>query len=791
MSDGYDDDYSGSQSDWGTNDDDATFDGDQSDSNYQRDWGLSDDRATFTGNPFENQVGYENTFDSGVPRPVIGSETPGELGYIPGINTSAFDPVYGTSGGAPQDDYIVRALNAIKRLYGRITKDDLAKLGLTAATVGDILSRRRRQNAMNVSSGKWTADPSLVATRTQLAQASTPFTGQATMGRQSFAPTTYAPRTAAQGGVMGLAAGGLRDGAFIIPADVVSHFGNGSSEAGLAFLSKKLGATPIKGKGDGMSDSINTTIEGRQRAKVANEEAMVSPEKVAALGKGNPKQGAKVLYAMMDRVRQARTGTKKQGKQIKPEKFAPGGIAGYANGGAVAFRLGGGITGNIDPASQTAVGSASNDLLNTEGGQAGSGATTTGTGAATTVAPINTGIAAWATPYVEDYVSKGFALANAPYEAYTGTLSAGYSDLQKDAFEGYKDWAMPASYGAATSMLSGAASKLGGLKYAPTAFTNQYSAPAGYQATQFTNQYTSPEAYQSALFNTGLGEVKSVQDYMNPYLQNVTDIEAREARRQSAITGLSQQAKMAQAGALGGSRDAIMRAELARNLGTQIGDIQSKGLQSAYDRALAQRLEESKASLESQRLGELSRQYGYTQGMSAAELQAKFGLSAQEATELSKQFKFKGEQEAAAKRAEYALAAQKAQEESKQFGATYGLDALKAQAAAAQGMGTLAGEEARYGLAGLKAQLEAGNTQRTIEQEGLDAAKAQFDEEQGYDLKMQQYKQSLLKGLPIEAGPGVAPPSLTTEMIQGITGLIEAYPAMKEYYEGMYGKIFG
>jgi hypothetical protein len=113
-----------------------------------------------------------------------------------------------------------------------------------------------------------------------------------------------------------MAAGGLKEGSFIVPADVVAHLGNGSSEAGLKMLAKKYGAMPIKGPGDGMSDSIPTTIEGKQRARVANDEAVISPAVTAKVG---PKQ----LYSMLDKVRKARTGTTKQGKQINPMRYMP------------------------------------------------------------------------------------------------------------------------------------------------------------------------------------------------------------------------------------------------------------------------------------------------------------------------------------------------------------------------------------------------------------------------------------------------------------------------------------
>lgn len=127
----------------------------------------------------------------------------------------------------------------------------------------------------------------------------------------------------AQGGLAALKAGGLREGAFIVPADVISHLGNGSSEAGMKIIKERLNARPIKGPGDGMSDSIPTTIAGRQKARVANEEAEIPPEVVASLGGGSMEKGAKKLYEMMDEVRQARTGKKKQAPQIRADKHVP------------------------------------------------------------------------------------------------------------------------------------------------------------------------------------------------------------------------------------------------------------------------------------------------------------------------------------------------------------------------------------------------------------------------------------------------------------------------------------
>ena len=119
----------------------------------------------------------------------------------------------------------------------------------------------------------------------------------------------------AAGGLMGLAKGGMASGGFVVPADVVSALGNGSTDAGLRKLNSMMGQVkPIKGKGDGLSDSIPTNIDGKQRAKVADGEAYIDPKTVKRLG------GAKKLYAMMDKIRAQAHGKTSQQRKVNPAK---------------------------------------------------------------------------------------------------------------------------------------------------------------------------------------------------------------------------------------------------------------------------------------------------------------------------------------------------------------------------------------------------------------------------------------------------------------------------------------
>jgi hypothetical protein len=128
---------------------------------------------------------------------------------------------------------------------------------------------------------------------------------------------------------------------------------------------------------------------------------------------------------------------------------------------------------------------------------------------------------------------------------------------------------------------------------------------------------------------------------MDPYMQNVVGIQQREAARASDIQRNQNQAQAVQSGAYGGGRQAIVEAERQRNLATQQGDIQARGLQDAYSRGQTQFNTENQ-------LREQSRQYGaglglqglqtaltgagqqFQQGMDVNKLQAGYGTQQQQ-----------------------------------------------------------------------------------------------------------------------------------------------------------------
>jgi hypothetical protein len=79
----------------------------------------------------------------------------------------------------------------------------------------------------------------------------------------------------------------------------------------------------LMGKGDGMSDSIPATINDTQPARLADGEFVIPADVVSHLGNGSSKAGAAKLHSMMNRIRKARTGKKRQAPEVRAERYMP------------------------------------------------------------------------------------------------------------------------------------------------------------------------------------------------------------------------------------------------------------------------------------------------------------------------------------------------------------------------------------------------------------------------------------------------------------------------------------
>ena len=173
----------------------------------------------------------------------------------------------------------------------------------------------------------------------------------------------------------------------------------------------------------------------------------------------------------------------------------------------------------------------------------------------------------WAGDYVTDMLGKGKAVADQGYEAYTGPLTAGSSDLQDLSFQG-----------------------LGGLA---DTFTPENMGTGGYGASSFTGiapdmaTYGAEGTGLAGLGDTGLPP-NLIQQYMNPYLQASLDPQIAEARRQSEIDRVNNASRLTKAGSFGGSRQAVMDAQNQDSLQRNLANITGQGYRDAYDKATGQ-----------------------------------------------------------------------------------------------------------------------------------------------------------------------------------------------------------
>jgi hypothetical protein len=101
-------------------------------------------------------------------------------------------------------------------------------------------------------------------------------------------------------------------------------FSDSAAKGGLSHLGDYSdGGRLLKGPGDGMSDNIPAMIGRRQPARLADGEFVVPADVVSHLGNGSTDAGARKLYKMMDKIRAARTGKKKQAPAVKAERYMP------------------------------------------------------------------------------------------------------------------------------------------------------------------------------------------------------------------------------------------------------------------------------------------------------------------------------------------------------------------------------------------------------------------------------------------------------------------------------------
>lgn len=313
-------------------------------------------------------------------------------------------------------------------------------------------------------------------------------------------------------------------------------------------------------------------------------------------------------------------------------------------------------------------------------------------------------------PYVNNMLDKAQTLTSAPTPQYTGEMAAGPSNIQNQAWQGLSNLTLPTSLMTAGTNLQNIGTQAQGLNYTPNGIT--------------TNSFNSAAADQ----------------YMNPYIQKALDPQLAALTRQQQINQQGDMTKLAQAGAYGGSRQAILQGQNNYNLLAQQAGLIGSGYNQAYNNANTQFNADQARNLQGQQLNQAGNQ----------------------------------------------------------FAATYGLQGLQAATQANTAAANAGAQKAQYNLANLTALGTAGNTQQTIKQAQDNAQYNEYLRQLKYPQDMLTLQKNMLSGMPMQTTNTFTPKlSVSAQAASGIAGLAGVAKdligagmmpdAVKAYMKNMFG----
>ena len=195
---------------------------------------------------------------------------------------------------------------------------NLNSRGLGNQTQG--INLGRGAGSLNLNTGAMGQSANAIA-----AEAAKPKTRmmQGAYGTQMTVPIDYDPGMKSVFGGRAPSHYQLQDGTYVKGTPPSNNMIGGDRTNAYGYVNRFAEGGYLQGPGDGMSDDIPAIINGEQPAALADGEFVVPADVVSHLGNGSSEAGSKQLYAMMDRIRKARTGRESQGKEIKPKKYMP------------------------------------------------------------------------------------------------------------------------------------------------------------------------------------------------------------------------------------------------------------------------------------------------------------------------------------------------------------------------------------------------------------------------------------------------------------------------------------
>ena len=330
-------------------------------------------------------------------------------------------------------------------------------------------------------------------------------------------------------------------------------------------------------------------------------------------------------------------------------------------------------------------------------------------------------------PFAKELMKRAGALASQPYERYQYNRIAGFDPMQLQAQQAAANMRVSPYLGQAGGIAGNVANRAMNINYTPAQFREERVAAeraAAERAT--TGRFTDPGVAQS---------------YMSPYMQNVVDIQKREAQRAADIAGTQRGAEAVRSGAFGGSRQAIMEAEAQRNLAQQMSDIQARGSQAAYEQAAQQFQTDEQRNLAMQ-------QANIQAQLQAALANQQTGLAAALANQAKN------------------LEAQQLSEQSRQFGADLGLRGLQTALQGSGQLGQLGQQQFGQAKDIVGMQATAGAERQAMQQRKFQQDYEDFLQQKKFPYQQLQFAQEMLRGMPMSSTESIyrAPASAASQL---------------------------
>lgn len=357
-----------------------------------------------------------------------------------------------------------------------------------------------------------------------------------------------------------------------------------------------------------------------------------------------------------------------------------------------------------------------------------------------------TNLPEYARPYFENLLERGQAESYRDYTPYGGERIAGFDPMQTAAQQEVAGMQTPGQFGTGTQMATAGGQQslnyggMGANLGMGAVGTGQQALGYGGAGAAYGGMGAGLGAMASGAGQNyfGLATSPGAQAaFMDPYMQNVVDIQKREAITDAQKSQLMTNLGAARQGTYGGARQLLAGTERERALGQNLSDIQAKGLQTAYDNAI-----------KSMQFGSDLGLRGYQTGIQGAQTGIEGARAGMQGVGQALQGYQTGLQ-----------------------GVGMGLQGAQQAAQAGQTLGQLGTAEQQADLDRIRAMSAAGAEQRGLDQQYLDTAYADFLRQRDYPMEQLGYYSNLLRGLPMTMGSTqttYAQPASMTSQLAGL-----------------------